>query len=85
MKRVNLWGLEVAAGMGFVWRRWWRQKLPVVGLGLLCLNLAIAPVVYAATDGTLERRYVWAIGVLILLTLALLGYLFFVVWQPERF
>lgn len=85
MKQVGLWALEAIAGIAFVWKRWRRQRLPLAVLGLLCLNLAIAPVVYAATDGTLERRYVWAIGVLILLTLALVGYLFFVVLQPERF
>jgi len=31
---------------------------------VLCFNLIIAPAVYAAAEGTLERRYAYAIGVL---------------------
>jgi K+-transporting ATPase KdpF subunit len=89
MKRVELLGrilpMQMNAGISFVWLHWRRQKLPLVTFVLLCLNLVLAPAVYAAADGTLERRYAWAVGVLILLTLVLAGYLFVVVFQPERF
>lgn len=89
MRRVSLLSgvlpMKVAEGITFVWERWRKQKLPLVTFVLLCLNLVLAPVVYAAADGTLERRYAWAVGVLILLTLVLAGYLFVVVFQPERF
>lgn len=89
MKRVELSGrvqlLEAAEVIAFVWERSRRQRLPLGIFVLLCLNLVVAPAVYAATSGTLERRQVWAIGVLILLTVVLAGYLFVVVFQPERF
>ncbi len=71
--------------ISFVWWQWRKQKLPLVIFIGLCVNLVIAPVVYAAADGTLERRSAWAIGILGLVTLALVVYLFAVVFQPERF
>ncbi|WP_315788251.1 K(+)-transporting ATPase subunit F [Fischerella sp. JS2] len=69
----------------FMWSQWRRQKLPLVIFIGLCINLVIAPVVYAAADGVLERRSAWAIGILGFITLALVVYLFFVIFQPERF
>ncbi|MUL36676.1 potassium-transporting ATPase subunit F [Gloeocapsopsis dulcis] len=89
MKRVELSAtdqlIEVTEAMAFLWKRSRKQKLPVVTFVLLCLNLVLAPTVYAAADGTLERSSAWAVGLLILLTLALATYLFVVVLQPERF
>ena len=89
MKKVDTLGnillVDVAEGITFVWSQWRRQKLPLVIFLVLCLNLVIAPVVYAAADGTLERRHAWAMGVLGLVTLGLAVYLFVVVFQPERF
>lgn len=80
MKRV-----DVVDGILFVWSGWRRQKWPFAVFLVLCLNLVIAPAVYAAADGTLERRYAYAVGVLGLVTLGLVVYLFVVVFQPERF
>ncbi|OKH40960.1 potassium-transporting ATPase subunit F [[Phormidium ambiguum] IAM M-71] len=54
-------------------------------LSLICLNLIVAPAVYAAAGGEIERSSAWAIGLLGLLTLALSIYLFVVIFQPERF
>ena len=89
MKKVSLLGKvmspEVAEGISFVWFRWRRQQLPLAIFLVLCINLAIAPVVYAAADGTLERRSAWALGILGFVTLGLIVYLFVVVFQPERF
>lgn len=89
MKKVSLWGgvlsPKVAEGFSFVWSRWRRQQLPLGIFLVLCLNLVIAPVVYAAADGTLERRSAWALGILGFVTLGLVIYLFVVVFQPERF
>jgi K+-transporting ATPase KdpF subunit len=88
MKKVSLMSeiLPVETKeIAFVWYQWRRQKLPLVIFVLLCLNLVIAPAVYAAVDGTLERRQVWALGLLGLVTLGLIVYLFVVVFQPERF
>lgn len=62
-----------------------KQKLPLAIFIILCLNLAIAPVVYAAADGELERRSAWAIGILGFVTIAIVIYLFVALFQPERF
>lgn len=59
--------------------------MPLYAFLLLCLNLVIAPAVYAATSGVLERRQAYALGILGLLTFGLIVYLFVVVFQPERF
>lgn len=89
MKQVDLLGkvmqMHVVEGISFVWFEWRRQKLPLAIFLVLCLNLAIAPAVYAAADGNLERRYAWAIGILGLVTLGLLVYLFDVIFRPERY
>ncbi|MFQ4146365.1 K(+)-transporting ATPase subunit F [Chlorogloeopsis sp. ULAP02] len=89
MKQVNLARkfllADVIEAISFIWLQWRKQKLPLILFIALCLNLIIAPVVYATAEGTLERRSAWAIGILGLVTLALIIYLFFVVFQPERF
>lgn len=89
MKRVNLLNcvsqLKLVEGVSFVWFEWRRQQLPVAIFLLLCLNLIIAPVVYAASNSTLERRSAWAIGILGLVTLGVVIYLFDVVFRPERY
>ena len=89
MKKVDLLGrvisVDVVDSISFVWSRWRKQQLPLAIFLVLCLNLVIAPVVYAAADGTLERRSAWALGILGLVTLGLTVYLFVVVFQPERF
>jgi K+-transporting ATPase KdpF subunit len=64
---------------------WHRQRIPLAIFTFLCFTLLLAPVVYAAADGTLERRYAYAIALLGLVTLGLVVYLFVVVFQPERF
>ncbi|KJH72702.1 potassium-transporting ATPase subunit F [Aliterella atlantica] len=69
----------------FIWERWYKQKFPLIAFALLCANLLFAPAIYAAASGTLERQAAWAIGILLLLTVVLVGYLFIVVFQPERF
>lgn len=82
---VRFLSVDVVEAISFVFWEWRRQKLPMAIFVGLCLNLIIAPVVYAAADGTLERRSAWAISILGLVTLALTVYLFVVVFQPERF
>jgi len=87
-KKVDMLGkflsMDVIEGISFVWSQWRSRKLPLTIFVALCLNLLIAPIVYAA-DSTLERYSAWAIGLLGLVTLALVFYLFIVVFQPERF
>lgn len=89
MKRVNFkykfLVKDAVQAILFVWWRWYKQKLPLVVFLVLCFNLLIAPVVYAAADGNLQRRSAWAIGVLGFVTLALVIYLFDVIFRPERY
>lgn len=88
MKRINVLGrmpMEVTEGITFVWLQSRREQLPLAIFLVLCLNLVIAPAVYAAADGTLERRYAYAIAGLGLVTLGLVVYLFDVVFRPERY
>lgn len=88
MKKVNLQynflAMDAVQAILFVCWRWYKQKLPLVIFIVLCLNLLVAPVVYAADD-TLERRSAWAISILGFVTLALIIYLFDVIFHPERY
>ncbi|BAY24979.1 K+-transporting ATPase subunit F [Calothrix sp. NIES-2100] len=77
--------LELVQILSFIWSQRQKQRLPLAIFIVLCLNLAIAPVVYAASDDMLERRSAWAIGILGFVTIAIVIYLFVVVFQPERF
>ncbi|MBD2198875.1 MULTISPECIES: potassium-transporting ATPase subunit F [Calothrix] len=77
--------LELLQLLSFLRSQSRKQKLPLAIFIVLCLNLAIAPVVYAAADGELERRSAWAIGILSFITIAIVIYLFVVIFQPERF
>ena len=76
-------GRKILSGLPII--EWRRQRIPLAIFFVLCLNLFVAPAVYAAADGGLERRYAYAIGLLGLATLGLVVYLFVVVFQPERF
>ena len=62
-----------------------RHPVPLQLFLLMCLNLVIAPAVYAATGEEITRKAAWAIGILGLVTLGLSVYLFVVIFQPERF
>ncbi|NHC35011.1 potassium-transporting ATPase subunit F [Scytonema millei] len=62
-----------------------RHKLPLVIFLVLSLNVILAPIVYAATDGTWQRTQAYALGILGFVTLGLVVYLFDVVFRPERY
>jgi K+-transporting ATPase KdpF subunit len=62
-----------------------RHPVPVQLFFLMCLNLVIAPGVYAATGEEITRKAAWALGILGLITFGLSIYLFVVIFQPERF
>ncbi|HBE18335.1 MAG TPA: K(+)-transporting ATPase subunit F [Cyanobacteria bacterium UBA11149] len=64
---------------------WYRHPLPIQLFVLLCLNLAIAPAVDAATGGEITRKVAYAIGILGMVVVGLCVYLFVVIFQPERF
>jgi K+-transporting ATPase KdpF subunit len=77
--------LQLTEAISEIWSEWRRQKLPLYLFGLLCLNLAIAPAVQAATGDAFSRTQAYALGVLGLVTFALSVYLFSVMFQPEKF
>lgn len=62
-----------------------KKTLSLYLLLALCFNLAIAPAIYAATGEDLTRKAAYALGILVLVTIALSIYLFTVIFQPERF
>jgi K+-transporting ATPase KdpF subunit len=82
IKRISPALTETLVDLWFEWRR---RKTPLFLFLLLCLNLAIAPAVQAATGETFSRGQAYALGVLGLVTVALSAYLFTVMFQPERF
>jgi K+-transporting ATPase KdpF subunit len=68
-----------------VWATGRRKKLPLVLFFVLCFNALFAPAVFAATGGDLSKVQAWAIALLGITVIALAGYLFVVMFQPERF
>jgi K+-transporting ATPase KdpF subunit len=64
---------------------WRRHKFSFLLFLLLCLNVFVAPAVYAQAEGNLVKTQAYAIALLGLVTLALSVYLFVVIFQPERF
>jgi K+-transporting ATPase KdpF subunit len=65
--------------------QWKRNPLPIQLFLLLCLNLVIAPAVFAATGDEITRKAAYALGILGIVTLGVAIYLFAVILQPERF
>jgi K+-transporting ATPase KdpF subunit len=63
----------------------YQRKIPRYLFLLLCFNLVLAPAVYAATGNEFSRTQAYALGILGLVTVVLSGYLFVVMFQPERF
>ena len=65
--------------------KFYNRKLTRYLLWSSGINLVLAPVVYAATGGTISREQSYALGLLGVVTLALSIYLFLVIFQPEKF
>ncbi|MBK1988589.1 potassium-transporting ATPase subunit F [Sphaerospermopsis aphanizomenoides BCCUSP55] len=62
-----------------------KQKLPIYLFLATSSNLIVVPMVYAATSEQFSRSQAWALGLLGIATLSLSIYLFFVMFQPEKF
>jgi K+-transporting ATPase KdpF subunit len=58
------------------------ETIIAIGMGL---SLLLAQPIYASTEATLSKSNAYAIGILICLTFGLSIYLFWVIFQPERF
>ena len=77
--------LKLSDGIEWLQEQWKRNPFPFRLFLMMCLNLVIAPAVYASAGQTIERTQAWAIGILALVTVGLAIYLFAVILQPERF
>ncbi|WP_204139615.1 potassium-transporting ATPase subunit F [Halomicronema sp. CCY15110] len=83
MNRFTLRPLETCND----WLEHLQQRRARIAVGLfiaLCLNLAIAPALYAATD-SLARGNAYALGLLGLVVIGLAAYLTTVILKPEKF
>lgn len=89
MRQIKLFetilAADLAAGLDLARMLRGKNRVPVQLFLLMCLNLVIAPAVYAAAGREIERFTAWTISLLGLLTLGLSLYLFVVIFQPERF
>jgi K+-transporting ATPase KdpF subunit len=89
MKRVNFLKdsllRDFRESIELLREQWKRNPLPIQLFLLLCLNLVIAPAVNAATGEEITRKAAYALGILGLVMLGLVIYLFAVIFQPERF
>ncbi|NJR59504.1 MAG: potassium-transporting ATPase subunit F [Cyanobacteria bacterium CRU_2_1] len=75
----------LAENLAVLWSESQKRKVPRYLFWALCLNLLLAPAVQAATDNALSRTQAYALGVLGIIMVALSGYLFTVMFQPEKF
>ena len=68
-----------------IWSSQRHKKLPIYLFAALCLNVFLAPAVFAATSGALSPSQSYWLAGLGLVTIALTIYLFFVMFVPEKF
>ena len=85
MMQLNSFTREQLTELALVLRSQRHRPLPLLLFLALCFNLVLAPAVLAATGGTVSRLNAYAIGVLGLLTFAMVIYLLVVMLQPQRF
>jgi len=64
--------------------RFTKHQIPIKLFLLMCLNLAIAPAIYASNEGVSQGQS-YAIGLLLIATFVLSVYLFVVMFIPEKF
>lgn len=68
-----------------LWQFATKKKYPKYLFLSLCLNLIVAPAVYAANADSFTRFQAYALGLLGIVTLSFSIYLFVVMFQPEKF
>ncbi|MCC5642666.1 K(+)-transporting ATPase subunit F [Nostoc sp. CHAB 5824] len=63
-KQVNAWEkfqlIDVMQAISFVWSQWRKHHLPLAIFILLCLNVVIAPIIYAVANSIFEYCSDWA-------------------------
>lgn len=68
-----------------LWQLATKKKYPKYLFFTLCLNLIVAPAVYAANVESFTKFQAYALGLLGIITFAFSIYLFVVMFQPEKF
>ncbi len=68
-----------------LWQLSNKKKYPKYLFLSLCLNLIVAPAVYAANADSFTRFQAYALGLLGIVTFSFSIYLFVVMFQPEKF
>ncbi len=68
-----------------IWQLSTKKKYPIYLFLGLCLNLVVAPAVYAANANNSTRFQAYALGLLGIVTISFSIYLFVVMFQPEKF
>jgi K+-transporting ATPase KdpF subunit len=76
---------KIQEGILLLKKLWHRHPIPMQIFLLLCLNLIIAPAVYAAAGDEFTRKAAWCLGLLGMVIIGLSLYLFVVIFQPEKF
>jgi K+-transporting ATPase KdpF subunit len=74
--------IEALSGL---WQLATQKKYPKYLFFALCLNLIVAPAVYAANVESFTKFQAYALGLLGIVTFAFSIYLFAVMFQPEKF
>ena len=74
--------IEALSGL---WQLANQKKYPKYLFFALCLNLIVAPAVYAANAESFTKFQAYALGLLGIVTFAFSIYLFAVMFQPEKF
>jgi len=73
------------ADISELWQLATQKKYPKYLFFALCLNLIVAPAVYAANAESFTKFQAYALGLLGIVTFAFSIYLFAVMFQPEKF
>jgi K+-transporting ATPase KdpF subunit len=68
-----------------LWQLSIKKQYPKYLFFALCLNLIVAPAVYAANVDSFTKFQAYALGLLGIVTFAFSIYLFVVMFQPEKF
>lgn len=68
-----------------LWQLSIKRQYPKYLFFTLCLNLIVAPAVYAANVESFTKFQAYALGLLGIVTFAFSIYLFVVMFQPEKF
>lgn len=77
--------VQILEDLSELWTLWRRQRLPQGLFWALCLNLILAPAVLAATGESFTRSQAYWLSALLLVTISLSVYLFWVMFEPEKF